>query len=136
MEATIYKWTDDKGKVHYSDKPKNKQSQIVEIPNPPDESSVMEAKKRAEAIITHQSKVNQINQDSAQLIKEKEKSDNSQKAELRKLCQSAKLNIINLARGKPIFLKQKGDRKHYLSDKEKNNKIDELNLFIKNKCQF
>ncbi|MDQ7048833.1 MAG: DUF4124 domain-containing protein [Enterobacterales bacterium] len=134
--AKIYKWVDEKGKVHYTDKPHSDQDQTIKIPNTPKQSAVDEANNRAKAIIDHQNKVSQINQEMAQSQKQLELKSNQDKKHLTKQCHSARKNVIALGHGRPTYIKGKGKKNHFLSDKEKNKKIDELQKFISKNCRL
>ena len=140
IDAKIYKWVDDKGKIHYTDKPHSEQDQTIKIPNAPDKAAIKEANQRAKAIINHQNKVNEINQEMAQSKKQFDQKSRQEKNRLAKLCQNARKNAIALGRGRPIYIKNKNTEKnkpkYFLSDKEKNRKIDKLKLFISKNCQL
>jgi len=135
-QAEVYRWVDERGKIHYSDKPHSKQDQAVKMPTAPEQSRVKEAKNRAEAIINHSNKVNQIDQENDQSKRKIDYINNRDKNKLIRLCHNARKDVIALGHGRPVYIKDKGKKDYFLSDQEKNKKIDQLTLFIRKNCKL
>ena len=116
IEAKIYKWTDDNGKVHYSDKPFNEQSKELKINDKISSKRQKEARAQARALFVHQQK---------QQIKQKE---------LDKACYEAKDKLGLLQIQVRVYeLDEKGKRK-FISDDERKKEIKILKQTISEYC--
>jgi len=133
--AEVYKWVDENGKVHYSDKPVDKKSEAVKMKKQPSELEMRQARERASSIIRHQQKVSEIvseeARDKKQALYKKEKDE----TDLKKACQAAKNEIINLGRGYRSYTTDEKGNRHFLSDQEKNDTIEELKKSIAENCK-
>jgi len=135
-QAKVYKWTDENGKVHYSDKPIDEKSQQIKMKSEPTASEVLKAKQRAAVLIRHQNKVQAIADEEA---RDKQIVDNKKTKERNKavqMCNEAKRLIRVYSRGRPIYTTDQNGKKNYksYSDKQKNEMIADLQKFIKSSC--
>ncbi len=134
VNAEVYKWTDENGKIHYSDKPLDTKSQKVQIKNQPSKEQVLEAKRRQRSIITHQRKVQEIANDEA---KDKKRMADKLDAEEKKrlaFCANATSQIRLMGRGHVTYTKSEDGSRTYLSDKDKNESIAKLKEEMKKRC--
>jgi len=133
--AKVYKWVDENGKVHYSDKPFDDKSQEIEMKAEPTDAELSKAKKRANNLIHHQNKVLEMAEEDAnkKLIDDAKKE--KEKRKLTKLCNSAKTEINLLGRGYRSYTENKDGKRHYLSDQEKTDKIAEIQQHVDKNCR-
>ena len=133
--AKIYKWVDENGKTHYSDKPFDDKSQLVEMKREPTNAEISKAKKRANALIQHQNKVLDMAEEDAnqkQIADAKKEKDT---AELINNCNAAKTEIRMLGRGFRSYTEDKDGKRHYLSDQEKTESITKLQKQVDQNCR-
>lgn len=135
--AKVYKWTDENGKVHYSDKPFNEKSQTVNVGKEPSKELQQEAKREAEKRIKYNQKLREIG---AQEAEEKREIDyKNEKAEKKRIwaCNEAKRQIRILGSGRVVIMKDKSGEASgpSLSDQEKGQKIEELKKLIAENCE-
>jgi len=132
--AKVYKWIDENGKTHYSDKPFDDKSQVVEMKREPTNTEISEAKKRANAFIHHQNKVREIAEEDADQKKIVDAKKEKDTAELVHNCNAAKTEIRMLGRGFRSYTEDKMGKRHYLSDQEKEDKIAALQKQVQRNC--
>lgn len=132
----VYKWTDENGKVHYSDKPIDEKSQQIKMKHGPTDAEILRAKQRASSLIQHQNKVQEIANEEARdkLITEEKK----EKAHVNTMqaCKEAKRLILAYSSGRPIYTRGKDGKKTYkgYTDDQKNQMIAQLQKSIKENC--
>ena len=120
--AEIYKWTDQKGQVHYTQHPGpgNKADQLVDMKN-----QQMTRKSNAA--------------DSAELAQEKERQEEkaalakSYKEKLNKFCAQQRKNLKILGSAKPIAWEEDGETQ-LLSKQERHEKIDDIKDSLEENC--
>lgn len=134
VNAQVYKWTDENGKVHYSDKPVDKKSEAVKIKRQPTSQEINQAKQRASSLIRHKNKVIDIIEDEeSDKQHAQQKSEQEQKKRLQ-TCGYAKDEATTLSKGyRSYTIDEKGER-YFLSDAEKEAMIAKINQFIKENC--
>ena len=134
--AKVYKWTDENGKVHYSDKPIDDKSKQIKMERQPTNAEVLQARQRASTLIQHQNKVQSIADEEAkdkQILAQKNEQN---RAKMTKACNEAKYNIRLYGSGRRIFSTDENGNKIYkgYTDEEKNQMIAELQKSIKENC--
>ena len=129
--AEIYKWVDENGKVHFSDKPINDKSKQVQMKRQPSEQEIQQAKERAARVIQHQRKLNEIRSEEASEVQQANAKRDKLAAEL---CRNAKQEMKYM-NGKYVnyTTNEKGER-YYLTDQEKNELAAELEKVIAENC--
>ena len=132
--AKVYKWTDENGKVHYSDKPFNQESKELEIKKQPNKQEIRKAKQRTSSFLKHQSKKRSVEEENENERKLSTKKKEAAKRKLTHLCKQARREKINLSRGFRSYIKKENGDRHFLSDAEKENKIEILRQKIKENC--
>jgi hypothetical protein len=135
-EAKVFKWTDENGKVHYSDKPFDEKSQQLKMKHQPSDTEVIEAQQRASSLIRHQYKVQSIANEEARDKQIADGEKEQQQNESMQACKEAKRMIWVYGRGKPIYTTDQNGKKNYKSytDEQKNKMIAELQEFVKKTC--
>ncbi|MBV1908507.1 MAG: DUF4124 domain-containing protein [Kangiellaceae bacterium] len=134
VQSQVYKWVDENGKVHFSDKPIDEKSQKVVIKKQPSKSQIKEAKQRASEMLRHQRKVNQINDEEildSQLARHKKEREQTK---LKQACNEAKREKINLSRGFRSYTENEKGERYFYSDQEKTDLITELEKAIQKNC--
>lgn len=133
--SQVYKWIDENGKVHFSDKPISHKSKKIEIKDGPSKKQIDQAKARARSIIQHQKKVQDISNEEAEDRKDIADKLERKEAKRKKLCQQAEREIRILGRGGVTYTEDKTGKRHYLSDAEKNESIAALQSEMSKHCQ-
>lgn len=133
--AEVYKWTDENGKIHYSDKPIDEKTKKIKMKRQPSHTEVSQAKERASALIKHKNKVQEITDDERHDKKIADRKDAKDKRKLSSQCRQAKREIILLGKGRVTYTTDEDGERHYLSDEEKNQSINQLKKDVKEHCQ-
>jgi len=133
--SAVYKWTDENGKVHYSDKPFDEKSKTVKMKRQRTNEEIIQAKERASSLLRHQNKIQEIADEEARDKKRDDQKKAKQQRKLTSLCQQAKREIRILSQGRVTYNTDENGKKHYLSDAEKNQQIAALQQQIKENCQ-
>jgi Cu/Ag efflux pump CusA len=132
--AQVYKWVDENGKVHFSDKPFDEKSKAVKIKSQPQVSQqeVDQAKQRAARVIQQQRKINAINSEET---REEQKAKAAREKDAAKTCAKAKREM-QFMNGRYISYttNDKGE-KYALTDDEVNRLADELKAAIAKNCK-
>jgi hypothetical protein len=136
INAKVYKWVDENGKTHYSDKPIDDKSKEIKVKKGPSAKRINDAKQRTKKQLNAYKRLSESVEkekaDKAKLVKQQEQEAQETRAE----CKEARrlVNVYN--RGRPVFQRDENGNKVYLklSDDDKNEKIAVLNDFIKKKC--
>ena len=134
LNAKVYKWVDENGKVHFSDQPIDEKSKAMKMNRQPTPQEIKQAKKRANSLIRHKNKVNDIIEETNNDKRyAQQKSEEAQKKQLQN-CGYAKDQARTLSQGRLSYtIDEKGER-HFLSDAEKEDMIAEINKFVKESC--
>ena len=129
VQADVYKWTDDKGRVHYGDKPvtNSKQIDISEQKNTRNNLSKAEREERRQRLLET------FAVDRAEK-KERQKKQDAQNKKINRQCANARDQLKNYNRSSRLYdLNDKGERVIF-SDKERQQAIDQLSANIKKYC--
>jgi hypothetical protein len=134
VDAKVYKWVDENGKVHYSDQPVDGKGQPIKMKREPTPLEIAEAKKRASAIIEHKNRVQDMADEDRKLkivaTRREEKAENK----LIENCEKARREIIKLGRGYRVYEEDSDGKRIFKSDQEKNTEISRLEKAIKENC--
>ena len=135
-QGKVYKWTDENGKVHYSDKPIDEKSEQIEMKRQPTNAEVQQAKQRALTLIRHQNKVQSIADEETIDERILDQKNEQNRTKINQACNEAKYNIRIYRSGRPIFTIDENGKKNYkgYTDEEKNQIIAELQKSIKENC--
>ena len=132
--SQVYKWVDENGKIHYSDKPFDEKSKKVEMKSGPTQQQIIEARKTASRIIKHKNKVSEIIEDEASDTRKSKAMLEQQESKRKRECAQAKYEVRMLGRGLRSYTQDKDGNKHFLSDKEKEDRIAKWQEFINQNC--
>ncbi len=135
-QSKVYKWTDENGKVHYSDKPIDEKSQQIKMKRQPSEAEVLKAKQRASTLIRHQNKVQAIADEEADDKRIADKKKEKVRTDTMQACKEAKRLILIYSSGRRIYTTDQDGKINYksYSDQQKNDMIAELEMKIKENC--
>lgn len=127
---TMYKWTDDRGEVHYTQfPPPGREAERLHAPPPPAESPKAVESELQQQLDTMEKQNEKVQQDTK---------DADQRAEIQKIrrnnCETAHKNLINLQRGGNIRYKGPNGEVVRLTEEERQKRIDEANQQIKDNC--
>ncbi len=136
LHAEIYKWTDENGKVHYSDKPIDQNATKVKEKSKLSEQYVNEEKRRAQKLISIQKRMEQSRTDKTNADNQKAIEKQNKQNKLKSLCRAAKRDVIVLGHGRPTYYEDDKGKRVFLSDDEKNTNIKKTQDFIKENCNF
>lgn len=124
--AGVYKWTDANGKVHYSDKPLEKdKAQAVNISKP--------APVNPESKIKLQNLKNQM-EGSRQLREEKEAAEQQAAVSRQDKCQKKREHLSEIEESGTVY-KMDGDQRVYLDYKEKDEYVARIKRELKENCE-
>ena len=130
--AEVYKWTDKHGKVHYGDRPTQKQAEQINITPGPTNGAPQETLNNQRAIDNW----NKARDADRQIKKQKQAELAKQKASQKRKCNSLKADLSDMERGGIVWydLDEKGQRRYY-SDEEIKQQIATLRKTIKRNCR-
>ncbi len=134
VKSEVYKWTDENGKTHYSDKPIDSKSQKLRMSRQPSNEEVSQAKERARSVVSHQRKVQEIANEEAEDRKQEEYKLDAKEKKRQAFCAKATRQIRLLGRGRATYFENKDGSRKYLSDKDKNKSIAEYQAEMKKRC--
>lgn len=134
VQAKVYKWVDKNGKVHYSDKPFNEQSQEIEIKSDISPEKQRAAQARANQLIQQQNRLLTEQRETQAEHLKKQKQENAKKKKLNIACINAKESLRVLKMQRPVYhVDDKGERQ-FISDEKRKEGIAELNANIARHC--
>ena len=132
--AEIYKWVDDKGKVHYGEKPPNtttdKAVETIKIKDDVDTSDNQRAneafKKKSKSLDENRKK-----RKKEKLAKKKKAGD---QAKMKKACEAAKKLLAGYQLPRVALVE--GDEYTWLNEEQQQAKIKETKVLIKKVCSY
>ena len=114
LNAEVYRWTDDKGRVHFGDRPSEKADKVDIKANKAPASTLNDAKRKQKASqFLRARELDKI---------EKERKDQKLKnhaAKKAKNCKNAKRELRKLREARLLYTLDKSGKKHYVSDAER-----------------
>ncbi len=128
--AEIYKWTDEQGNVHYSDKPVQDNAQQLQIKTEDSNKSRMTQQERLER---RQRLLQAYDEDRANK-KETEAREQKQKENLQRQCVVAKDRLARYERSRGIYDLDKDGNRVMLSDKDQQQMKETLRQQINQHC--
>ncbi len=119
--AAAYKWTDEQGKVHYSDSPpasRNAQK-LQETKPPPTQADAPDARERLDKLLKDQQRLKEVSEEEREELKEAKEKRAKEGSANAENCVAARNHLTNLQRDIPLYtLDAKGER-NYLGDAER-----------------
>ncbi|MFK7816057.1 MAG: DUF4124 domain-containing protein [Gammaproteobacteria bacterium] len=133
--AEVYKWVDENGKVHYSDKKVGKVVEKVEIKK--DSSSNSENSVIAEERLNKQKKYLDYRQSEREEKKHQREVKKREEAENNRYCVALRDELNSMVQEYAIWydLDEDTGERHYLSDEELEQRIEEFKSKIKKNCR-
>ena len=129
--AEIYKWVDDQGKVHYSDKPVKQDAQQLNIKTEDINKSKLSQQERLER---RQRLLQAYDEDRAKRKEEDSKAEKQQQR-LQRECVIAKDRLAQYERSTGLYDLDKEGNRVMLSEKERESVTDRLRQQIKQHCK-
>jgi len=128
VQADVYKWMDEDGRVHYGDRPGSPASEKIEIRRAPapDEGLELRQEKRQRLLELYEEERAEKHQKMAE--------EQAKKSEIRRKCQELKYYQRSLKEARRLYeLDNEGNRR-YLDDAEQQKAITELDETIQKHC--
>lgn len=131
VTAGVYKWTDENGQVHYSERPPEESGQVERVAIDPAPKSSDEGKER----------LNQYKNDLDTMMKEKDKEKAQQDAEKnqneikKKNCESARNRLKQLNAHAKIFYKDDSGKENYMDEKQRSEEKQKAQSRVDKWCQ-
>jgi hypothetical protein len=132
LQAGVYKWTDENGKVHFSDRPVSESSTEVKIRQAPTDSSTNEAPQERQLKMKRMLDAFEEDRNKKKEAKQKAKKDREKR---KKLCLYAKDRFNSHNRATGIYNYKKDGQRHYLSEEERKSHMKKLKAEIDRWCK-
>lgn len=130
--SEVYKWTDESGKVHYSDKPKHKNAKVMQIiENQPTQAQIDQTKQQVQE---RNIRVNNLREEQYDMAQQKIK-DKNKAIKLSNACKKVEKKLKLLRMKVRIFSLDDNGEKQYLTDEKRQNDINELESQIAKHCR-
>ncbi len=129
-QAEIYKWVDEQGKVHFSDRPQGKNTEKVEV-----KSSVSDAQKQdAERLSQRYQQLYQQVKEEEQAQAEADRKASADKEKRRAVCEQLKKKV-NIANQEYALVRFNDEGGHeYLTDEEAADYRSKMNQLYAERC--
>ncbi|TQV81515.1 DUF4124 domain-containing protein [Aliikangiella coralliicola] len=134
LHAKVYKWVDENGKVHYSDKPFNKGEKQLEIKDNLTPEQQQAAKRKAKQFVNMQKR--RVHDQLDTEYKSKKQKSEKEKAEkdLKKNCDYARSQLETLKMPTRIYRENEKGQQEYLTDETRQQEIKKLEKDIAQHC--
>jgi hypothetical protein len=129
-QAEIYKWTDASGRIHFGDKPRDTRVDAEEIEV---DDYKPGSDEQTRNIIQRRQRLMNADADKKAADAAHEKTGNSRKEKLQKLCADARQGLLKIS-GRVEFHDDNGKRVH-VSEQERAERQRELQVWIKDNCR-
>lgn len=131
--AEIYKWTDEKGQVHYGEKPGDKASgsSLVQQHYKPPSKLAPDAKQRLENI----RRWTEARQKERQTENRKKAEQNKKRAEQEEKCRRSRNRLTDLERGGRRYRLDANGQREFLSDQEIDDKKNNVREYLGKNCR-
>jgi hypothetical protein len=131
--ADLYRWTDDKGQVHYSDRaPAGQQSQRIGPSSNPRQEMEAEAARRALADKVSQAKQQRQQEQAAEEKKQAEAEKQRKKEEL---CRQARERLAVLRHTGPVARVNDRGERYYLDESQKQSEAADAQRRVEELCK-
>jgi len=128
----VYRWVDEKGKVHFGDKPPTKEAEKLKV-RPSKGTGTMEGTSSAHDYRELQQRMLDSYDEQQKLKKQEEARKKQQQAETEEKCTQAK-NKYDIYDGTRVFTMDKDGNRVYLSEEEVQQGRSELKKWIDTYC--
>lgn len=130
----VYKWVDENGKVHYSDRPKDENAQAVEIKDNVTPEQQAEARLQAQKLIRLQQRRVAIEMENAYDQKLQAHENAKKAAELAKTCKEAEKAVKILEFQAPVYQQDEKGGRRFIGDEERKKELRNLKDNIAKHC--
>ena len=134
--SEIYKWVDERGKVHYSQTPPSKSAEKMDIDeSATTDSSLVGQQKLQPSNAESQKKYSDYLEQERLERKEKREQKKLEKAEARSKCHSVRAQLDDMDQGGILYyeLDENGERK-FVGDKRIETRKDKLRKYLRKNC--
>ena len=128
--AGVYKWTDDKGNVHFGDRPPTVDAEEVRIPKAASSPSTT-AKERNRL----RQRMLEIYQEDRNKKKLEETNRKQEAKQLAKQCEKARYRLGKYTESNALYDKLPNGERRYLTEEEREKAIAELQAAIEKNCK-
>jgi len=130
--AEIFKWTDENGKVHYSDAaPREGEAETIQAPPPPSDSAVLQSRNRLDGLSEQAAKWDQERE-----AEKRAKQTASREKDVRKqLCRQAEGQLRTLEIRSVLYYVDEQGKKIYLTDEERAARLEQVRKAVKDSCR-
>lgn len=104
LAAEVYKWVDEGGKTHYSDKPLGKDAQTVELKSAPEPDPNQDSRQKK------QRRLLQVMEDERQLAKQNKAREKAEAQKRKENCVKAQKNLQDIRNASFIYKKSEDPR--------------------------
>jgi hypothetical protein len=133
LQAGVYRWVDDQGRVHYGDKPPTVGAEELEVPVQKPETNATEAKSEEQRALERERLLQRFQEDRDKK-REQAKKRAEEKAERKRLCALAKDQLRVYTEATGLYdLDEEGERK-VLSFEERERVTREAEQEVKRWC--
>ncbi|PHS18200.1 MAG: hypothetical protein COA86_08645 [Kangiella sp.] len=135
--AKIYKWTDENGKTHYSDKPIGDKNEVIKVNKGLSEKSLKEAKSRSAKRMESYRRLSEVAEQERQAKRDLVVESEKEEVRMQKECAEAKRLVLVFSGRGVIYNQDENGKRTFLqlSDVKKNKKLAELEKTIRDKCK-
>ena len=130
VNAGIYKWTDENGKVHYGDKPTASSAELnISVEQSSNTTSGDETREERRQRISDSMTEDRLARD------KKKTEDKQKKADKKRLCNQSKDRLKNYKRANRLYNLKKDGNRNILSDESRKKAISDLEKEIRRNCR-
>jgi Domain of unknown function (DUF4124) len=135
-DGTVYKWTDNEGRIHYTDcpPPPGCQAEIIATQPPPDRTEVERAQERLDALLAEQEKTAAA-REQERLERQRRQVAAMQMAVARKrACIEAQQNLHSLLMNRPVYYINEQGERVFLDEAAHKAEIEHTRQLIRENC--
>lgn len=130
--AEVYKWVDEKGRVHYGDRPLGESAKKVDIkPTPSDPANAASEARRRE----QRDRLLEAFEEERKEKKEAERVAREERAKKDELCTRVDKELTELGRGGRFYIQRKDGARDYLDEQAVAERIKKLEAASKKTCR-
>jgi len=107
VKSEIYKWTDENGKTHFSDKAEDKNAKKIKQGKKLSDDYLNESRLRTQKLLDFQKRFEQTGNDKKRYDKIKRNETKKEKLKLKSLCNEVSKDIRLLGKGRPTYYENK-----------------------------
>ena len=131
LQAAVYQWTDEHGRVHFSDRPTHEAAQQKSLPKrtePRGDAIPQERQNRRQRMLEVYENERAEKREAAAKAK-------AEKEERKRRCQNARVDYENYSSAGAIYDYQEGGERKYLDKQQRQDYITELKARVQKYCK-